>query len=161
MKTAVLLGASFLAAAIGVARAEPVLSTEEGTTWVYEMREELGGPAAAAPTTVPISVSVGRQTFGGKEFLKFETRTDDVVTRTELMTLDDTGLVCHARAGKDGRMARLDPPQTVVPAALKTGDSWESDGEVAGVEMHQRFRVVGDEQIRVPAGNYHAFNIHC
>jgi hypothetical protein len=125
------------------------------------MREELGGPAAAVPTTVAVSVSVGRQTFDGKEFLKFETRTDDVVTRTELMTLDDRGLVCHARAGKDGRMARLDPPQTVVPAALKVGDSWESDGEVAGVEVHQRFRVVSEEQIYVPAGSYRAFRIHC
>jgi hypothetical protein len=161
MKSAVLLGASVVALAMGLARADPLVGTEEGTTWSYEMREELGGPAAAAPTTVPVTVSVGRQTFGGKEFLKFETKTDDSVTKTELMTLDERGLVCHARAGKDGRMARLDPPQTVVPAALKTGDSWESDGEVAGVEVHQRFHVVGEEQIYVPAGNYRAFHIHC
>jgi cell division septation protein DedD len=162
MKSAVLLGASLVAAAIGVARAEPALvGTEEGTTWNYEMREELGGPAAAAPTMVPVTVSVGRQTFGGKEFLKFETKTDDVVTRTELMMLDEHGLVCHARAGKDGRMARLDPPQTVVPAAVKVGDSWESDGEAAGMEVHQLFHVVSEEPVRVAAGSYRAFHIHC
>jgi hypothetical protein len=147
--------------AAAVVRAESLLSTAEGTTWTYELREELGGPAAAPPTTVPVSVSVGRQTFDGKEFVKFETRTDDVLTRTELMTFDGHGLVCHARGGKDGRMARLDPPQTVVPAALKAGDSWESDGEVAGMEVRQHFRVVGEEVVRVPAGSFRAFHIHC
>jgi len=160
MRKAGLIWISVFAAA-AVVRAEPVVSAVEGTTWLYELREELGGPAAAPPTTVPVSVSVGTQTFDGKEFLKFETRTDDVVTRTELMTLDDHGLVCHVRGGKDGRMARLDPPQTVVPAALKLGDSWESDGEIAGMEVRQRFRVMGEELVRVPAGSFRAFHIHC
>jgi hypothetical protein len=58
-------------------------------------------------------------------------------------------------------MARLDPPQTILPAALKAGDSWESDGEVAGMEMRQRFRVAGEEPIRGPAGSFRAFHIHC
>lgn len=150
-----------LACTATIARAEPLLPTADGTTWQYESTEELGGPAAAAPTTVPLVVSVGRQTSDGKEFLKFETRTDDVLTKTELMTLDEHGLVCHVRGGKDGRMAKLDPPQTLVPATLKVGDSWESDGEVAGMEVRQRFKVVGEESVRVPAGNFRAFHIHC
>jgi hypothetical protein len=161
MKKALLLSITVLAAAGALVRAEPVLSPVEGTTWLYESREELGGPAAAPPTTVPVSVSIGRQTFDGKEFLKFETRTDDVITRTELMTLDEHGLVCHVRGGKDGRLARLDPPQTLVPATLKVGDAWESDGEVAGMEVRQRFRVVGQELLQVPAGTFRAFHIHC
>ena len=33
-----------------IARAEPVLPTAPGTTWRYELTEELGGPAAAAPS---------------------------------------------------------------------------------------------------------------
>jgi hypothetical protein len=144
-----------------LARAETLLPTADGTTWQYESTEELGGPAAAAPTTVPSVVRVGRQTFDGKEFLKFETRTDDLLTRTELMTLDEHGLVCHVRGGKDGRMAKLDPPQTLVPATIKVGDAWESDGEVAGMEVRQRFKVAGQDPVRVPAGNYRAFRIHC
>jgi hypothetical protein len=144
-----------------IARGEALLPTADGTTWPYESTEELGGPAAAAPTTVPSVVSVGRQTFDGKEFLKFETRTDDVLTRTELMTLDEHGLVCHVRGGKDGRMAKLDPPQTLVPATMKVGDAWESDGEVAGMEVRQRFKVVGEDLVRVPAGSFRAFHIHC
>jgi hypothetical protein len=143
------------------ARAEALLPTADGTTWSYELTEELGGPAAAAPTTVPVVVSVGPQTFEGKEFSKFETRTDDVLTRTELMTLDEHGLVCHVRGGKDGRMAKLDPPQTLIPGTIKVGDAWESDGEVAGMEVRQRFKVVGEENIRVPGGSFRTFHIHC
>ncbi len=143
------------------ARAEALLPTADGTTWQYESTEELGGPAAAAPTTVSSVITVGRQTFDGKEFLKFETRTDDVLTRTELMTFDEHGLVCHVRGGKDGRMAKLDPPQTLIPATMKLGDSWESDGEVAGMEVRQRFKVAGEETIRVPAGSFRALHIHC
>ena len=150
-----------LACTATIARAEPLLPTADGTIWQYESTEELGGPAAAAPATVPVVVSIGRQTSDGKEFLKFETRTDDVLTKTELMTLDEHGLVCHVRGGKDGRMAKLDPPQTLVPATLKVGDSWESDGEVAGMEVRQRFKVVGEDSVRVPGGNFRAFRIHC
>ncbi len=144
------------------ARAEPLVPTADGTTWLYESREEVGGPAAApAPVTTSVTLRVGRQSAEGKEFLKFETLTDDVLSKTELMTLDDHGLVCHVRGGKDGRMAKLDPPQTVVPGTIKVGDSWESDGEVAGMEMHQHFSVVSEDPIRVEAGPFRAFHIHC
>jgi hypothetical protein len=147
--------------AIGVARAEPILPTDDGTTWQYELLEEQGGPAASPPTTTPVTMQIGRETFAGKEFIKLVTTTDDVVTKTELMTLDEHGWVCHFRGGKDGRMAKLDPPQTIVPATIKTGDSWDSDGEVAGMEMRQHFVVEKEESITVAAGTFRAFKIHC
>jgi hypothetical protein len=144
-----------------VARGEPLLPVADGTTWRYESTEEFGGPAAAPKATSAVEINVGRQSFQGKEFLKFETKTDGVVTKTELMTLDDRGLICHARGGRDGRMAKLDPPQTIVPANLKEGDTWDSDGEVAGMEMHQHFVVGKQEPVTVAAGPYRAFRIHC
>jgi hypothetical protein len=159
MRMLALIGAVSLAAA--VARAEPLLPTAEGTTLEYELVEELGGPSAAAPTTTSVIVRIGRQTFAGQEFIKVETMTDDVVTKTELMTLDEHGWVCHFRAGRDGRMAKLDPPQTIIPAAIKAGDSWDSDGEVAGMEMRQHFEVGNEESVPVAAGTFRAFHIHC
>lgn len=144
-----------------LARAESLLPTADGTTWQYEMTEELAGPAAASPTITPVIIRIGRQNFGGKEFIKLETTTDDVVTKTELMTLDDHGWVCHFRAGKDGRMAKLDPPQTIVPATMKAGDSWDADGDIAGVEMKQHFVVGKEESVTVAAGRFRAFLIHC
>jgi hypothetical protein len=154
------LSATILFAAATV-RAQTLIPTAPGTTWQYESTEELGGPAAAAPSTSNVTVSVRRQTFEGKDFLKFETATDDVLTKTELATVDEHGFVCYFRAGKDGRMARLDPPQTILPAAPKVGDSWESDSEVAGIEVRQRFTVANEELVQVPAGSFRALRIHC
>jgi hypothetical protein len=157
MRIACFLGVVLLPAFL--ARAEPLLPTTEGTTWRYESIEEMGGPGGAPPTTTTITVRLGRQTFEGKQFIKLETTTDDVLTRTELVTLDN-GWICHFRAGKDGRLARLDPPETIIPASLKVGDSWESDGEVAGMAIHERFTVVAEEPLRVAAGPFRAFHIH-
>jgi hypothetical protein len=159
MRKAGLAGIILLAAA--AVRAEPLLPTADGTTWQYEALEEQGGPAAGPATTTPITVRIGRETFGGQEFIKLETITDDFVTRTELMTLDERGWLCHFRGGKDGRMARLDPPQTIVPATIKAGDSWDTDGEVAGMEMRQHFVVMKEESVTVAAGRFRAFRIHC
>jgi predicted Rdx family selenoprotein len=159
MKVACLLSLVMLPAAL--ARADGVLPIAEGTTWQYESVEELGGPAAAPPSTTSVTVRTGRQNFGGKEFIKLETTVDDVVTRTELMTLDERGWVCHFRAGKDGRMAKLDPPQTIIPGTIKAGDSWDSDGELAGMEMRQHFVVANEESVTVAAGTFRAFRIHC
>lgn len=159
MRRAGLAGIILFAAA--AARAEPILPTDDGTTWQYESVEEQGGPAAGSATTTPVTVRIGRETFAGKDFIQLQTVVDDVVTRTELMTLDERGWVCHFRGGKDGRMAKLDPPQTIVPGTIKTGDSWDSDGEVAGMEMRQHFVVENEERVTVPAGTFRAFRIHC
>jgi hypothetical protein len=159
MKMSVLAGLLLLVATI--ARAEPLLPTAEGTTWTYDSTEDFGGPSAAPQAKSFLAVKVSRQIFEKKEYLKFETRTDDVLTKVELMTFDDRGLVCHVRGGKDGRMAKLDPPQTIVPAHLKVGESWDSEGEVAGMEIHQHFVVASEEPMRVAAGSFRAFRIHC
>jgi len=142
-------------------RAQPLFPAAEGTTWQYEKTEELGGPAGAPPSTASVTMRIGRQNLGEKEFIKLETLTDEVLTGTELITLDEHGWVCHFRAGKDGRMAKLDPPQTIIPVAVKTGDSWDTDGEVAGMEMRQHFVVENEEPITVTAGKFRAFHIHC
>jgi hypothetical protein len=147
--------------AIAIARADQLLPTTDGTTWTYESTEDFGGPSAAPQAKSLVTISVSPQKFEGKEYLKFETKTGGVMTRTELMTLDDRGLVCHVRVGKDGRMAKLDPPQTIVPAQLKVGDSWDSEGEVAGMEIQQHFVVASEEVVRVAAGTFRAFRIHC
>lgn len=153
--------AALLVFAAVFARADQLLPAAEGMTWQYASTEELGGPAAAPPVNATVTVRIGRQTFEGKEFLKFETLTEDSLTRIELMTVDDHGVVCHARGGKDGRIAKLDPPQTILPGSLKAGDSWDSDGEVAGMEIRQHFAVTGEETVHVAAGGFRAFHIHC
>jgi hypothetical protein len=150
-----------LAFAVGIALADQLVPTAEGTTWMYESTEEFGGPAASPAVISKVTIRIGRQTFDGKEFLKFETFADDNVAKIELMTVDEHGMVCHARGGKDGRIAKLDPPQTILPGILKVGASWDSEGEVAGLAMRQHFTVVAEELVRVAAGSFRAFHIHC
>jgi hypothetical protein len=153
--------AATLVFAFAIARADPLLPTAEGTTWQYDSKEEIGGPAAAPAVNSITTLRIGRQTFDGREFVKFETLNDDSLIKTELMTVDDQGILCHARGGRDGRIVKLDPPQIIVRGNLKVGDSWDSEGEVAGMEMRQHFTVTGEELVRVPAGSFRALHIHC
>jgi hypothetical protein len=147
--------------AVGIARADQLLPTAEGTTWQYDSTEEFGGPSAGPAVNSVVTLRIGRQTLDGKEFLKLETLIDGSVTKTELMTVDEHGVICHTRGGKDARMAKLDPPQIILPGVLKAGDSWDSDGELAGMEVRQHFVVTGEEPVRVAAGNFRAFHIRC
>jgi hypothetical protein len=153
--------AALLLFAAATAQADELLPTADGTTWQYDSKEEYGGPAAAPATTSIVTVRIGRQTFDGKEFVKFETLSDDSLIKTELMTVDDQGIICHARGGKDGRIVKLDPPQIILRGDLKVGDSWDSEGEVAGMEVRQHFTVKSEEFVRVPAGPFRALHIHC
>ena len=155
-------GFTFFLVCIAVAaRAEGLLPMADGTTWEYELREEFGGPAAAPPSSTTSIVRVGRESNEGKEYLKIETMVEEAVTKTELATADEKGVVCYFRAGKDGRLAKLDPPQVIIPAELKAGTTWDSDGEVAGTEIHQHFVVTGEEPILVAAGSFRALHVHC
>ncbi|MEY2518508.1 MAG: hypothetical protein QOF24_267 [Verrucomicrobiota bacterium] len=147
----------FLAA---LARADQLLPTAEGTTWLYQSNEESGGPDAVPAARSTITIRAGKQLFEGKEFVKLDTLTDESVIKTELVTLTDRGVICVARGGRDGKIVKVDPPATIVPAALKVGDTWDSEGEVAGMEMQQHFTVVAEEMVRVPAGAFRAFHIH-
>jgi hypothetical protein len=142
-------------------RAEELLPSAVGTVWQYDSTEEFGGPAAAPTVHSTITVRLGREKMDDKEFLKFETLAGDTLIKTELMTVDEHGIVCHARGGRDGKMAKLDPPEIILPVTLSKGDTWDTEGEVAGMQMHQHFTVVAEESVTVGAGRFRAFHLHC
>ena len=48
-----------------------------------------------------------------------------------------------------------------MPRRLKVGASWERESEVLGIKMHQLFNVVGQEDVTVPAGEFHTFHLQC
>jgi hypothetical protein len=151
------LAAGLLLAAIAT-HAEPLLPTTEGTTWEYDSTETLTG---AAPVRSSVTIRVGKQLFEGKELVKLETLSGNVVTKTELVNVTERGIVCLARSGKDGKIAKLNPPETFVPAPLKVGATWDSEGEVLGNKMHQHFTVVAEENVTVPADSFRAFHLQC
>ncbi len=81
--------------------------------------------------------------------------------KTELITAGDHGVICVARAGQAGPVVKLATPETVVSAPLKVGAKWEQQGGVAGIQVRQRWIVIGEEAVTVPAGPYQAFHLHC
>ena len=144
-------------AAVSV-RADPLLPTAEGTTWEYDSTETLTG---AAPVRSVVTVRAGKQLLDGKEVVKLETLSGNVVSKTELVSVDENGIACLARSGKDGKITKLNPPEPIIAAPLKVGAAWELEGEVAGIKMHQRFTVVAEENVTVPAGSFRAFHLQC
>ena len=147
----------FFFAAVSV-RADALLPTAEGTTWEYESTETITG---AAPVRSVITVRASKQLLDGKEVVKLETLSGDVVSKTELVSVDENGIACLARSGKDGKITKLNPPQPIIAAPLKVGAVWELEGEAAGIRMHQRFTVLAEESVTVPAGNFQAFHLQC
>jgi hypothetical protein len=152
-----LLAVELLLAAVSV-RAEPLLPTVEGTSWEYDSTETLTG---AAPVHSVVTVRAGKQLLDGKEVVKLETLSGSVVSKTELVSGDENGIVCLARSGKDGKIAKLNPPEPIIAAPLKVGGVWEMEGEAAGMKMHQRFTVLAEESVTVPAGKFRAFHLQC
>lgn len=153
---------SFLAAALVLAaislRADQLLPTGEGTTWEYDSTETL---TDTAPVRSVVTVRAGKQLLDGKEVVKIETLSGNAVSKTELVRVDENGITCLARSGKDGKISKLNPPEPIIVAPLKVGVAWDSSGEVAGIKMRQHFTVVAEENVTVPAGRFRAFHLQC
>ena len=133
------------------------MPASDGATWLYDVRDS--SAAGAQPTALVQRIN-GKEEIGGKELLKFETVVGDAVIKTELVTIDERGMLCHQRAGADGKAVILDPPQTMIPAPLKEGASWEVNDHVAGGGT-QRFSIAGQEEVIVAGGTFQAFRAHC
>jgi len=144
-------------AAIAV-RADQLLPTAGGTTWEYRSTETLTG---SAPVHAVVTVRAGQEMLDGKEVVKLETLLGDIVSKTELVSVDANGIACLARSGQDGKIAKLNPPEPIIAAPLEVGATWELEGEAAKNKMHQRFTVVAEESVTVPAGTYQAFHLKC
>ena len=151
------LAVEFLLATVSV-RADQLLPTVEGTSWEYDSRETLTG---AAPLHSVVTVRAGKQLLDGEEVVKLETLSGNAVSKTELVSADENGIACLARIGKDGKITKLNPPEPIIAAPLKVGATWELEGEVAGIKMHQHFTVVAKESVTVPAGTFQAFHLQC
>ena len=149
--------------------AAPIIPTDTGMAWRYNMIQEFGEGVSVAGLTPAADGRVrtdvlyrlaGTENVGGKVLFKFEMHREGVVTNTDLMTVDDGGIKCAARIGVAGDTIKLDPPQTIVATPLKTGETWDFDGKLDGADVHQHYVVGGEENVQVPAGRFRAFHIH-
>src|SRR4029077_10028281 len=149
--------------------AAPVIPIAPGTSWRYNMTEEIGKglnlPNVKADTDGKIRLGVtyrleGTEDVDGKNLLKFEMHRAGTITNTDLISVDEHGITCWARVNLDGELVKFTPPQTMIAAPLKKGADWNFDGQAGDMKVQQHYGVLGEEKIDVPAGNFQTFHIH-
>ena len=151
------------------ALAASLVPTVPGTSWRYNMTEEVGrgfnvsGVKADADGKIRLPVLYrleGTENVDGKDLLKFEMHRAGIITNTDLLSVDDHGIFCWARINLDGELVKFNPPQTMIAAPLKKGAAWDFNGQAGDLKVQQHYDVVGEENIGVPAGKFEAFRIH-
>jgi hypothetical protein len=159
----------FLFLSIAAAQPAPLIPTADGTSWRYNMTEEIGKgvnipgakPDADGKVRLPVLYRIdGTEKLDGKDFLKFEMHRGGVITNTDLLSVDEHGIKCWARINLDGELVRFDRPQTMIAVPLKKGASWDFDAHAAEISIRQHYEVIGEEDVSVPAGKFHAFRIY-
>ena len=149
--------------------AAPLIPTAPGTSWRYNMTEEIGAGLdilnAKTDADGKIRARVlyrieGTENVDGKDLLKFEMHRAGAITDTDLLTVDEHGITCWARINLDGELIKFNPPQTMIATPLKRGAAWNFDGQAGDLKVHQRYDVTGEENIEAPAGKFHTFHIH-
>ncbi len=101
----------------------------------------------------------GTENIDGKELLKFEMHRAGMITNTDLLTVDEHGVLCWARINLDGELVKFSPPQPMIAIPLKRGASWNFEGQAGDLKVRQHYEVTGEEDVQVPAGKFHAFRI--
>lgn len=135
------------------ARAEGFFPDAIGSTWEYNQ-------TGAEPRQFTVRLA-SRETVSGRDLLKLETQADAQLIQAQVVSATNRGLLLHARRSADEEIASFDPPRILLPASLKVGTQWELDDDVAGMTMHQVFKVIAEETVAVPAGEFRAYHLHC
>jgi hypothetical protein len=149
--------------------AAPLIPTAPGTAWRYNMTQEVDHgltvpnirPDPDGKIRTPVVYRIeGTEDVDGKELLKFEMHRAGVITNTDLLTVDERGVLCWARVNLDGELVKFNPPQPMIAMPLKRGAKWNFDGHASDLKIYQQYEVTGEEDVRVPAGKFRAFRIH-
>jgi hypothetical protein len=153
---------------LAVACGGELIPTAIGTSWRYNMTEEVGKgltvpdskPDTDGKIRLPVVYRIeGTENIDGKDLFKFEMHRGSAITNTDLLGVNDQGIICWARINLDGELVRFNPPQTMIGAPLKKGAGWDFNGQAGELKVHQHYDVLGEEDVKVPAGEFHAFHI--
>jgi len=165
MKTAILI---ITLAPLAVVCGGELIPTAVGTSWRYNMTEEVGKslnvpgakPDADGKIRLPVVYRIdGIENIDGKDLFKFEMHRGSAITNTDLLIVNDQGIICWARINLDGELVKFNPPQTMIAAPLKKGAGWDFNGQAGELKVHQHYDVLGEEDVKVAAGEFHAFHI--
>ena len=165
MKIAILV---ITLAPLAVVCGDELIPTAVGTSWRYNMTEEVGKglnvpstkPDGDGKIRLPVVYRIdGTENIDGKDLFKFEMHRGSAITNTDLLSVNDQGIICWARINLDGELVKLNPPQTMIAAPLKKGARWDFNGQAGELKVHQHYDVLGEEDVKVAAGEFHAFHI--
>lgn len=147
--------------------AEPLIPIAEGTTWNYELVQEK--PSDSLDLTEPnqrerfdVTYRLGGiKKIDNRDLYRLEIYRGEALESVDLIAVEARGIMCPARTDAKGAIVKLIPPQTMVPAELKKGTRWKFDGTISETKVNQGYEIVGEEDVDVPAGKFHAWRIHC
>ena len=145
----------------------PLLPTTEGTTWNYDLVQEK--PSDDFDLTQPneeehlavIYRLGGIEKVDNKDLQRLEIYRGDTLESVDLIAVEESGITCPARVDSQGAMTKLVPPQIMLATPLKTGSTWNFDGTIGNTKVNQRYEIVGEEDVELPAGKFHAWRIRC
>jgi len=147
---------------------EQIIPAHPGTAWYYNMIEEAGPGARlsdesqqeAGTLRVPVVYRIqGQREVDGRALLEFEMHRAGRITTTDLLTVDEHGVQCWARIDENGQLTKFDQPLPIVASPVTVGTTWDFDGESDGAKIHQHYEIVGQADVTIPAGTFHAFHI--
>ena len=147
--------------------AEQLIPLTTGARWNYEMTQQSSSQSldlTEANEAGRFAVSYrmgGRFKTDNNEFIKLELYRGDALLSTDLITVNEHGIICSGRIDEKGSVSPFHPPQTLVRTPLKTGATWNFDGRMGQTKVNQHYEVTGEENTIVAAGNFHAWRVHC
>ncbi len=158
--------------AIPMAWGESILPTTQGTTWKYQMIQEFGkGVRPSAGQTVkvdsdgkvrlPVVIKVGgTEKIDGVEAHRFELHRQGAVQAVQFVQVSDQGVFELARGNGQGDKVKYNHPQKMLSFPLKIGEKWENHAEAGDQKVEEKYEVVGQEPVEVPAGKFNAYHVH-
>jgi len=118
-----------------------------GTKWYYELKQ--------AGKTLKLESQVAKmETLDGKPLAVLEKSVNGTVAGTEHLTATEKGVFRYRVDGTE-----LSPPVCVLKYPLKKDDTWETESTIANEQIKVKAKVLGAEEITVPAGKYKAFRV--
>ena len=139
------------------------------TRWIYHLRQDLqpgvhfgenSGESASAKVMEATVVSevVGFDLLGGTRYARVESRRNGKLWLTEwLRALPDALLLGKTLDSDEGQETVMQPPQKLLSATLRPGESWEWKAQEALVTIHTE--ILNPASVSVPAGTFTATEI--
>ena len=137
----------------GVVRADGPVPTAAGTVWQYALTREPG----PATTTITRKVLPSQDKDQGS--VPVETVAEGVPESTEFLKIEGEAVLMTSLSSA-GKVKSFDPALTILPSKLEIGSPCDGDGKIAEATVKVPFKVIGEEEVKVPAGSFRAWRIH-